>query len=463
MTRELPQPSFASALAALVVAGALALPSHAGGGDSRWPTFVAQRTDSRFGRAIHKILDPNLLRGRVHEEVVDQLVALGPESIPALFAYFSGTMEGPEPEYTPAPEPVDESQPLPEPLSEDLIVLDAFKRFPKSKVVPQVTSAILHANVDVKLVGMRLYAEIGDAQAVEGWIDALADVPELQLQRAYVQAPSENALASVLGRDPGAFQVLSARTKALPAKLLPAVVRSVGGSESARGVAFLLTLLGRDDALDLVLIAQVARLAESTVGTLPDEQLNRLRPFLTDKDWRARREAVVALGRLQDHRSQVRVIELLGDEQRLVAQGAAWSLRRMSGQDLGEDAEAWREWFEAEQRWFQDEGVHWLQQLEDKDPARALEAVRELSHHPLYKHDVAEALAPLLHNENAELAQSVAATLGQLGSRRAIGALVGALSSEDEALRNTAWAALVQLTGKKLPADPSAWGAFVTD
>src|SRR6186713_30320 len=106
MTHTFPRLPFASALAAFIVASAAALPASAGDSpaSSRWPSFAPQRTDSRFGRAIYKILDPNKLRGRIHEELVSEIVALGPDAVPALFAYLSGTMEGPEPEYTPAPE-----------------------------------------------------------------------------------------------------------------------------------------------------------------------------------------------------------------------------------------------------------------------------------------------------------------------------------------------------------------------
>lgn len=463
MTHTFPRLPFASALAAILVASAVALPAQAGDApaSSRWPSYTPQRTDSRFGRALYKILDPNKLRGRVHEELVDAVVALGPDAIPTLFGYLAGTLEGPEPEFTPAAEiPESVAVSLPEAPREDLVVIDALKRFPRARVVPQVTSAILHANVDVKLVGMRILGEVGDAQAVDAWLDVMTDVPELQLQRVYVQVPSEAALASVLARDRSAFNALAVRVKAVPPRIVPAIVRAVGGSGCARGIDVLLGLVGRDQALDLVLLAQVARLGEETVGTLPDEQMNGLRPFLGDDNWHVRREAVAALGRLQDYSSYAQMVALLDDEQRLIAQTAAWSLRRMSGQDFGEDAAAWRGWFETELAWFQSEGARWTQGLEDQDPTRVVDATRELLQHPLFKHDVAQSLVPLLGHENAAVATSAATALGQIGSRTAIPALVAALNAEDEGLRTAAWTALVALTGRKLPLDPAAWISF---
>lgn len=463
MTHTFPRLPFASALAAFLVASAAALPASAGDSPapSRWPSFVPQRTDSRFGRAIYKLLDPNKLRGRVHEELVDAVVALGPDAVPTLFAYLAGTMEGPEPEFTPAPEiPENLEISLPDAPREDIVVIDALKRFPRARVVPQITSAMLHANVDVKLVGMRILGDIGDAQAVDSWLDVMSDVPELHLQRAYVQAPSEAALASILQRDRNAFNSLTLRIKTVPPRIVPAIVRAIGGSGCARGVDVLLGLLGRDEALDLVVLAQAARLGEDTLGTLPDEQLNWLRPFLGDDDWRVRREAVAALGRLQDYSSYAQMVALLDDEQRLIAQTAAWSLRRMSGQDFGDDSAAWRSWFESELAWFQSEGARWTQGLEDEDTTRVVDATRELLQHPLFKHDVAQSLLPLLGHENPAIGTSVATALGQIGSRTAIPALVATLTADDEALRTAAWTALVALTGRQLPLDPAAWSAF---
>lgn len=46
---------------------------------------------------------------------------------------------------------------------------------------------------------------------------------------------------------------------------------------------------------------------------------------------------------------------------------------------------------------------------------------------------------------------------GLRGSRRSVGAIVGALSADDARFRNSAVEALASLTGTRLPADPGAW------
>jgi len=454
-----PRPLLCSALVALVAAGALSLPVQAAG-DTRWPRWVPQRTDSVLGREVLRILSPVTLRGRAHEAVVDELVALGQDSAPVLFAWLSGTLEGPEPVFEETLE-VPENAVLPEVPREDLIVLDVLRRLPRGRVLPAVTSGMLQGSVDVKLVGMRVYAEVGDATAVEGWLDVLASVPELHLQRAYVQAPTEGALARILERDPQALSALKLNLARAEARVLPALVRAVGASGRGQGVEVLLALLGRDPALDLVLIAQTARLGEETLGTLAEEHLNQLRPYLTDKEWRVRREAAAALGRLQDHESSSALIDLLGDEQRLVGQTAGWALRRMSEQTLGEDAGAWREWFDGERRWFEGEGARLIEALDAPEPGVVVDALRELTAHRLYRHDVAQFAAPLLKHEQAAIAGTAAATLGGLGSRSAVAHLVGALEHAEDSVRQSAWLSLQQLTGKQWPADSSAWAFYV--
>ncbi|MBK7877600.1 MAG: hypothetical protein IPJ77_18075 [Planctomycetes bacterium] len=271
-------------------AGLLSAPAAASPGDSRWPTFVPQRTDSKFGREILRILGPVNLRGRVHEDVVFELVQLGPDAAPALFAFLAGTMEGPAPrvEETPVPDS-DEPVVLPEVPRDDVIVIDALKRLPNAKVVPAIASAILRGTVDVKLVGVRVLGELGGPRAVDAWIDGMTSFEPIHLNRAYVQAPTEEALAQILEHDDEAFAALAAHAKTLEPRLLPAVVRGLGGSGRAKAVDVLLGFLGRDGALDLVVLAQTGRLVESTLGTLPDEKLTWLRPFLTDQDWRVRR------------------------------------------------------------------------------------------------------------------------------------------------------------------------------
>lgn len=428
-------------------------------GDAGWPSWTPQRTDSRYGRAVLELLDPSRLRGRVQEEAVADLVKLGPESIPVLFSFLAGTLEGPAPEYDDAGPGADGPNPYTsDPLRDDVVVLDALKRLPSDEVTARVAAAITgKATLNVRLVGMHVLSEVGGARAVEVWLDSAGGIEDIHLQRAYVQGPVEGALASLLQRDASGFAPLSQVAKSVDRKLAPAIVRAVSAAGRGQGVDVLLSMLGRDRELDLVLLPEIAALTEASLGTLPDEKLSWIRPFLGDEDWRVRRAAAVALGRVQDFRSYGELIACLSDEQRLVGQSALWSLERMSKASLGEKAGDWQRWFEAEIRWLESKGARLVANLEDEDSARVLEAVRELCQHRLFRHETAQAISRLLNNREPSLVSGVCAALSQLESMRAAPALVDALDNPDESARSAAWAALCKLTGRALPLDASTW------
>jgi HEAT repeat protein len=216
-------------------------------------------------------------------------------------------------------------------------------------------------------------------------------------------------------------------------------------------------MLGRDRDLDLVLLPQIASLSESAVGGLSQDQFSWIRPFLADEDWRVRREAALALGRMQDHRSYEELVGCLSDEQRLVQQAGLWALRRMSGKNFDDDAAGWRSWFAEESHWFETRGVVLIESLRDADPAIVIDAVRELVQRPLFKHETAEALAVTLRNPNPLVVTGAAAALAELGSVRAVRPLCEALSSSDGGARRAAHAALVRLTGHTWPLDSDEW------
>ncbi|MBI5364973.1 MAG: hypothetical protein HZA53_17480 [Planctomycetes bacterium] len=444
-----------TALAALATAGASS-PVRAGA-ESKWPTSTPQRTDSKFGREICRVLGPSRLRGRVHEDVVLELARLGPDAVPALFAYLAGTMEGPEPEATETPAPDDESVTLAEVPREDVILLDVLKQFPRARVVPAVTAAMLRGSVDVKLVGMRVLGEVGGAQAVDAWIDVLVAVDPLHLQRAYVQAPTEAALVAVLESEDAAFGALLARIRTVEPRILPAIVRALGASGRSKGVDPLVALLGRTSDLDLIVLAQLGRLVENTLGSLPEEKLSWVRPFASDADWRVRREAIATLARVQDVPSYALFVAALEDDQRLVAQTALWSLRKASGLDFEEDAKAWTAWFDAEIEWYETEGARWTALLQSEDAAEVIEAAGALAAHPIFRHETARALAAPLARSAPETGAALAGILGTLQSPAALPSLVQALGSEHEGVRTAAWSALKLVTGRDLPLEARAW------
>lgn len=429
-------------------------------GDKAKRPYVAPRSDSKFGRAALAILDVNQLRGRVEEDVSAELAALGPDAIPTLFGILSGTLEGPLPSAREegSSQRIVEVDALPAFPHQDGIVLYALSRLPSGRVIEDVTSAALaRPSLDVRLVAMRVLAQSDDVTAAEAWLAITAEIEEIMLLRPYVQGPVEGALADILARNHSGFARLVPHMKQMPRKLAPLVARAVAVAGRAQGIDVLTSMLGRDRDLDLVLLPQIANLSESAIGGLSDDQFSWIRPFLGDEDWRVRREAVLGLGRMQDFRSYAEIIGRLSDEQRLVQQAALWSLRKMSGRNFEEDGERWRAWFSEESQWFETRGVVLIENLRDADPAVVVEAVRELVQRPLFKHEIAEAMAVTLHNSNPLVVIGAAAALAELGSVRAVRPLCEALSLSDAEARRAAHAALSRLTGQTWPLESEEW------
>ena len=458
---------FPSRLAALLVlallqapAPAATLPEGRAWSGRTWPTHVVQRADSKFGKAIHRILAPGNLRGRAQDDVVAELLRLGPDSVPALFAHFSGTMEGPFPDVTERP-PADEDAVLPPVPDEEAILIATLRQHSAERVVSAVASATVLASVDVKLVGMRVLGQVGGASAVDAWIDTMTTLEPIHLERLFVQTPTEGALARILETGDAAFELLAQRASAVEPRLLPSIVRALGASDRSSGIDVLLALLGHDANLDAVLLAELGRLAERTVGAPDESTLARIRPFTSHADWRVRREAISTLARVHAVDAHPVLVAALDDEERLIAETAAWALRKLSGLDLGGDTAAWTSWFEREHEWWITAGAHAIEALGAEDRKQVLAAVGELQSRRLYRHEAARAIAPLLERDDPELAVAIASALGGLGSRTAREALVRALESRHESVRMAAWGALKLITRRDLPLEPHAWADVV--
>jgi HEAT repeat protein len=77
---------------------------------------------------------------------------------------------------------------------------------------------------------------------------------------------------------------------------------------------------------------------------------------LKEKDPMVRDPVVWILGKIGDKRAVEPLIQILKDENQYVREGAARALKRITGQDFGEDAEKWQKWWEesaGKKKWWQ--------------------------------------------------------------------------------------------------------------
>ncbi|MBL8858536.1 MAG: HEAT repeat domain-containing protein [Planctomycetes bacterium] len=432
----------------LVAGCALTAPTvHANGAA---PVKVIQRFDSQWVLKANEILAQERLAGRVLEDVAAELAGFGPNAIQAYFAILSGTVDGPYLEGA--------AFPAAGSLEPNDVLMAALARMRPADVAAHVAAAASgDVPFDVRIVAMRVLDEVGAEGGFAAWTQIVGEIDPELLPRAYVQGPCERALASVLARDNQAFRGLQERISKLDAKLIPLVLRGIGACRRAQGVPVLTALLGRLRDSDLVLLPSIAQLVESTTGDMSDEDLTWLRPFASDEDWRVRREAVIALGRIGDWRSHALLVTSLGDENRLVQQAARWALIRLAGVDYEEDASAWSDWFETEIAWYETNGSRLAREIDSAEPALAVESVREFAAHGLFRHDAARAIVRMCLRTDADIVRQGCLVLSDLRSPAAIPGLLDALQSEDASIREAARATLSAITGLQLAPDGPAW------
>lgn len=67
--------------------------------------------------------------------------------------------------------------------------------------------------------------------------------------------------------------------------------------------------------------------------------------FTEEEAWNIRENITWALGEMEDERAIETLITALKDENRIVRKGAAWSLRKITGKDFGQNQAAWEKWY----------------------------------------------------------------------------------------------------------------------
>lgn len=429
-----------------LVAGASAAPES---NPSVRPVRVVQRFDSEWVMKANELLDAQRLEGRVLEDVAAELAGYGAKAIQAYFAILAGTVDGPTKEGA--------RRPAADALDPNEVLLAALARMNPTDVAVHVAVAAADADLDVRIVALRVLESVGADGAMSAWIDITERIETVHFERAYVAGPLEGSLAAVLARDPSGFTGLAARFEKLDTKLVPTVLRAVAASRRSQGLPFLMHLLGRRSERDLVLIPSIARLVEETSGDLSEEDLTWLRPFALDEDWRIRREALLALGRVGDWKSHATLVAALSDTQRLVQQAAYWSLARLSKADFGYDAAAWSAWFEAEIAWYEAQASRCMSSIESADPVAILDGAREFAAHELFRHDAARAVSQACTFSDAEIAKQVCRVLSNLASPAGCQGLLEALASEDASVREAARDSLAAITRLEIEPDATAW------
>jgi HEAT repeat protein len=370
------------------------------------------------------------------ESVARNLASLGPDAIAPLFALLASGRAV-------------ESEPA---------LLLALERLP-FPAVRELLVGLSHQSPDehTRRAALRVLAELGGAEELRLAIAFSTPDGEESVARPQRLAFAA-AIESILRREPLGIRVLADEFPVLHPSLVSPTLRAIGRCDTLAALSVLIGLLESVPGTDVLILNEVARLGRQAPKPVEERLGEGVLAFLSSVDRATLTEAARAAGTLESHAAVSALIALLEHEALGVRDAAHRSLLQITGTRLDRDPETWRLWHEREQRWWNVEARARLAAAHSSLPSEASSAILELSHHTLFRHEIADALGASLNRSETDLVRMSCAALGQLGSWRALPALIEMLggSSEPETAQ-AAHRALVRITGRDLGADPEAW------
>jgi len=190
---------------------------------------------------------------------------------------------------------------------------------------------------------------MGRMEPVEGAVPALIQILEsdefiIVRQKAAValggMGKQEGVVASLI-------RVLEDEDEDAGVRMGAAIALMQIGEDATDSIPVLIqVLLDEDDAVLSPLAAQ----ALGQIGPDKPEVLSALIQALEEEWSFVRKDAAETLGQLGPRATEAipSLINALGDEERLVRDATAEALRAITGQDFGEDAKAWQDWWEGQ-------------------------------------------------------------------------------------------------------------------
>lgn len=343
------------------------------------------------------------------------------------------------------------------------LALDALAALPPARVRSELARVLRDdGEPDERAAKIRVLGACGSGHDLgQMLLCALPDPRAPQPLDDEVADALTTALATLLGRDAPTMGGLEQRYAFLDDRLVPSVLQALGETQDHRALALLHTAVKRADEHLLLALAQVRRAAPSPSAEADAALAATIRPFLDRERPTHCRAAALALGQLEDALSVERLIVLLSDEDAGLAANALWALRRITQLGFPAAAHVWEAWYAEERRWQRAERADVLRDLQSLNRGESAAAIRELSRRRLDRAAIARQLSTALAHPYASSRLLACRALAEVGSRRELPALVGALDDEDATVREAAYAALRALSPHALPPDAQAWDELV--
>lgn len=389
-------------------------------------------------------------------EVVKTLVAMGSDAIPVLLEWILGD---------PLSKGAKEGDTIPIVFGQmeqvRRMARAAIEGFPRSNVLKAIqANRPSEPDQEKDLSRLRLIGELGSARGFPLFFEISSNLDSRILHSQHHRMWAEAAIANILASETEALKALTQELDGLSEVDLSIVVGALSQVPRADAMTPLLKIVSNDAPTESRLKALGRKALEFAWVSNPDPR-PYLRLIAVSNDSTLRRHATYYLAQLLDLQSVETLIDQINPET-VEGRSAARSLSFMAGGRLYDSAPEWEAWWKREQEFWRSRGQDLLKSLPDDRPGVALKALKELTQHPVYRAELAEALAYSLVDLPPETALTACKTIEQIGSARAVPGLTGALLSGASDLREGAWNCLRTITGQDLPADAWSWNRYVS-
>lgn len=207
--------------------------------------------------------------------------------------------------------------------------------------------------------------------------------------------------------------------------------------------------------------AKVQRVALSAIHRADFPQVaTMLKGFLASPDVALKKEGILVLGRCKSMAVMPALMELLDSKEAGIKPTAKWALQNITGRTFDSAAEA-KQWWDAEKA----DGEERFRALADQvkaGPPLAPLAIEDLSKMVCMREKLEPVLSPCFSQTDFRVRASACDALTKgAPSLKVFGLLIERLRDASDVVRGTAWRALRQLSGQKLPNEYTAWNQWL--
>jgi len=337
------------------------------------------------------------------------------------------------------------------------LIFDAARTWPSKTVMRELNEWMTTESTLVDRIAAIEFAETAarasDLRSVSYLLDGIL---EQDLQHSFVQNALERTFRAALQRDPEGITRLAGDLDDLRQGMLPALILAIAETGGIEGAQLLKRIVERHPHLTEKTLNALKDWPVHTGITATEACLAIAARSLVDPNVKTQSAALVAIGRLQGTSLFGEVLDYLDSDEARIRQGALWTLQQLSGLRWGDDIERWIDFYDAELEWLNSNGRRLMNAIEDGGPD-ALEALRLVAEHRLWRHELTRAVASLARSEEQHVCSASIATLARLDSYTAIEPLIETLDNPNEPIRLAAHSTLRLMTRQTLGPQADAW------